>query len=234
MLAQEEARLLNHDSIGTEHILLGLIMEGEGMAAMVLENLGVSVGEVRVRIEELRPQAEDAPSGSPPFTPEAKKTLELSLREALQLGHNYIGTEHMLLALVRQEEGMGAQLLARVGIDPSQVRPQVVALLADYQRARAAAGASTMSPGERSGARQVEGERPGSLREVGRGWVATVTRAGRTPLVYTAAYEDLKDMFENIGVELGEDDLAHVVVTPVITKEGPGISLSLGHSIAGE
>jgi ATP-dependent Clp protease ATP-binding subunit ClpA len=206
-------------------------MEGDGVAAMALGNLGVNVDEVRDRVEDLRSRGVEAPNGSPPFTPEAKKTLELSLREALQLGHNYIGTEHMLLALLRQEEEMGAQLLAGAGIDPSQVRQQVMIFLEGY---KGAAGAATLTSGEPPVVRQVESERSTSFREVGRGWVASVTRTGRTPLDYKAAYDDLKDMFESIGVELGDDDLAHVVVTPVITPEGPGISLNLGHLLESE
>jgi ATP-dependent Clp protease ATP-binding subunit ClpC len=108
VLAQEEARLLNHSFIGTEHILLGLIHEGEGVAAKALESLGISLEAVREKVEETIGMAGTAPSGSPPFTPRAKKVLELSLREALQLGHSYIGTEHMLLGLVREGEGVAA------------------------------------------------------------------------------------------------------------------------------
>jgi ATP-dependent Clp protease ATP-binding subunit ClpC len=111
VLAQEEARLLNHSFIGTEHILLGLIHEGEGLAAKALESLGISLEAVREKVEETIGPAGSAPTGSPPFTPRAKKVLELSLREALQLGHNYIGTEHMLLGLVREGEGVAAQVL---------------------------------------------------------------------------------------------------------------------------
>jgi len=111
VLAQEEARLLNHSFIGTEHILLGLIHEGEGVAAKALEQLGISLEAVREKVEETIGLSGTAPTGSPPFTPRAKKVLELSLREALQLGHNYIGTEHMLLGLVREGEGVAAQVL---------------------------------------------------------------------------------------------------------------------------
>ena len=117
VLAQEEARLLNHSFIGTEHILLGLIHEGEGVAAKALEQLGVSLEAVREKVEETIGLSGTAPTGSPPFTPRAKKVLELSLREALQLGHNYIGTEHMLLGLVREGEGVAAQVLVSLGAD---------------------------------------------------------------------------------------------------------------------
>jgi ATP-dependent Clp protease ATP-binding subunit ClpC len=133
VLAQEEARLLNHSFIGTEHILLGLIHEGEGLAAKALESLGISLEAVRDKVEETIGPAGTAPTGSPPFTPRAKKVLELSLREALQLGHNYIGTEHMLLGLVREGEGVAAQVLVSLGADLSRVRQQVIQLLSGYQ-----------------------------------------------------------------------------------------------------
>ena len=133
VLAQEEARLLNHSFIGTEHILLGLIHEGEGLAAKALESLGISLEAVREKVEETIGPAGSAPTGSPPFTPRAKKVLELSLREALQLGHNYIGTEHMLLGLVREGEGVAAQVLISLGADLSRVRQQVIQLLSGYQ-----------------------------------------------------------------------------------------------------
>ncbi len=129
VLAQEEARMLNHDSIGTEHILLGLIREGEGVAAKALESLGISQEAVRRQIEEIIGQGQQAPSGHIPVTPRAKKVLELSLREALQLGHNYIGTEHILLGLIREGDGVAAQVLAGFGADLNRVRQQVVQLL---------------------------------------------------------------------------------------------------------
>src|SRR5213076_2117193 len=122
VLAQEEARLLNHNFIGTEHILLGLIHEGEGVAAKALESLGISLEAVREKVEETIGPAVSSPTGSPPFTPRAKKVLELSLREALQLGHNYIGTEHMLLGLGREGQGVAAQVLVNLGAELSLVR----------------------------------------------------------------------------------------------------------------
>src|SRR5687768_15365066 len=146
VLAQEEARLLNHNFIGTEHILLGLIHEGEGVAAKALESLGISLEAVREKVEETIGPAGSATTGSPPFTPRAKKVLELSLREALQLGHNYIGTEHMLLGLVREGEGVAAQVLQGLGADLSRVRQQVIQLLSGYtggkEGAPAGAGAT--------------------------------------------------------------------------------------------
>ncbi len=133
VLAQEEARMLNHNYIGTEHILLGLIHEGEGVAAKALESLGISLEAVRSQVEEIIGQGQQAPSGHIPFTPRAKKVLELSLREALQLGHNYIGTEHILLGLIREGEGVAAQVLVKLGADLGRVRQQVIQLLSGYQ-----------------------------------------------------------------------------------------------------
>jgi len=133
VLAQEEARMLNHNYIGTEHILLGLIHEGEGVAAKGLESLGISLEGVRAQVEEIIGQGQQAPSGHIPFTPRAKKVLELSLREALQLGHNYIGTEHILLGLIREGEGVAAQVLVKLGADLNRVRQQVIQLLSGYQ-----------------------------------------------------------------------------------------------------
>jgi ATP-dependent Clp protease ATP-binding subunit ClpA len=129
VLAQEEARMLNHNYIGTEHILLGLIHEGEGVAAKALTSLGISLQAVRQQVEEIIGQGQQAPSGHIPFTPRAKKVLELSLREALQLGHNYIGTEHILLGLIREGDGVAAQVLVRLGADLNRVRHQVIQLV---------------------------------------------------------------------------------------------------------
>src|SRR4051794_39652851 len=139
VLAQEEARMLNHNYIGTEHILLGLIHEGEGVAAKALESLGIALEGVRQQVEEIIGQGQQAPSGHIPFTPRAKKVLELSLREALQLGHNYIGTEHILLGLIREGEGVAAQVLVKLGADLNRVRQQVIQLLSGYQGKEAAA-----------------------------------------------------------------------------------------------
>ncbi|MBN7794392.1 ATP-dependent Clp protease ATP-binding subunit [Microbacterium esteraromaticum] len=129
VLAQEEAKMLNHNYIGTEHILLGLIHEGEGVAAKALESLGISLDAVREQVQDIIGQGQQQPSGHIPFTPRAKKVLELSLREALQLGHNYIGTEHILLGLIREGEGVAAQVLVKLGADLNKVRQQVIQLL---------------------------------------------------------------------------------------------------------
>ncbi len=137
VLAQEEARMLNHNYIGTEHILLGLIHEGEGVAAKALEQLGISLEAVRSQVEEIIGHGEVAPTGHIPFTPRAKKVLELSLRESLQLGHNYIGTEHILLGLIREGEGVAAQVLQKLGADLNRVRQQVIKLLQGYESGHA-------------------------------------------------------------------------------------------------
>lgn len=133
VLAQEEAKLLNHNYIGTEHILLGLIHEGEGVAAKSLESLGINLDSVREQVQEIIGQGQQAPTGHIPFTPRAKKVLELSLREALQLGHSYIGTEHLLLGLIREGEGVAAQVLTKLGADTNRVRQQVIQLLSGFQ-----------------------------------------------------------------------------------------------------
>jgi ATP-dependent Clp protease ATP-binding subunit ClpC len=176
VLAQEEARMLDHTYVGTEHVLLGLIHEGEGVAARVLESLNISLEATRQRVEEIigrgqgatdlpftpgakealetaRRQAEEiisggraAPVGHIPFTPRAKKVLELSLREALQLGHNYIGTEHILLGLIREGEGVAAQVLQQLGANLNRVRQMVIQLLSG---STAGTGEQVAGPPER-------------------------------------------------------------------------------------
>jgi ATP-dependent Clp protease ATP-binding subunit ClpC len=174
VLAQEEARMLNHNYIGTEHILLGLIHEGEGVAAKALESLGISLEAVRQQVEEIIGQGQQAPSGHIPFTPRAKKVLELSLREALQLGHNYIGTEHILLGLIREGDGVAAQVLVKLGADLNRVRQQVIQLLHGYQgkEPTAAGGTTTESTPSTSlvldqfGRNLTQGAREGKLDPV--------------------------------------------------------------------
>ncbi len=158
VLAQEEARMLNHNYIGTEHILLGLIHEGEGVASKALESLGISLESVREQVQEIIGQGQQAPSGHIPFTPRAKKVLELSLREALQLGHNYIGTEHILLGLIREGEGVAAQVLVKLGADLNRVRQQVIQLISGYQGKEGGGAAAGVGAGS-----QQEGTPAGSL-----------------------------------------------------------------------
>jgi ATP-dependent Clp protease ATP-binding subunit ClpC len=147
VLAQEEARFLNHNYIGTEHILLGLIHEGEGIAAKALEEFKITLEPTRAQVEEIIGQGQSAPTGHIPFTPRAKKVLELSLREALQLGHNYIGPEHILLGLIREGEGVGAQVLVNRGADLSQVRQQVMKLVSRYTGSKEGQGGGAQPQG---------------------------------------------------------------------------------------
>ena len=132
-LAEEEARMLSHNYIGTEHLLLGLIHEGDGVAAKALESLGISLQAVRQQVEEIIGRGQQVPSEGIPFTPRAKKVLELSLRESKQLGHTYIGTEHILLGLIREGDGVAAQVLVRLGADLNRVRLQVIQLISGQQ-----------------------------------------------------------------------------------------------------
>ena len=165
VLSQEEARRLNHNYIGTEHLLLGLLHEEEGVAAKALKRLDVSIEDARARVEEIIGQGGSSPSGHIPFTPRAKKVLELSLREALQLGHNYVGTEHLLLGLVREGEGVAAQVLAQLGIDLSRVRQEVIQVLSGYvpavpEEARRIAGDTPAAFRARTEARRLAGDGP--------------------------------------------------------------------------
>jgi ATP-dependent Clp protease ATP-binding subunit ClpC len=133
--AQEEARTLDHSYIGTEHILLGLVHEGEGVATRTLESLGIGLETVRQQVEEVIGRGKHAPSGHIPFTPRAKKVLELSLRESVEFGHHYIGTEHILLGLIREGEGVAAQVLTRLGAGLDRTREEVARVLEEYRRA---------------------------------------------------------------------------------------------------
>jgi ATP-dependent Clp protease ATP-binding subunit ClpC len=155
VLAQEEATLLDHNYIGTEHVLLGLLREEEGIGARTLENLGISLDAVRREVEGIIGHGQAAPVGHIPFTPRAKKVLELSLREALQLGHNYIGTEHLLLGLVREGEGVAAQVLTKLGADLGRIRQGVIRLLTGYT------GSVPVEPG------RYEGLEPGAAIQTG-------------------------------------------------------------------
>jgi len=133
VLAQEEARMLSHNYVSTDHILLGLVHEGHGVAAKALESLGISPDTVRQQVQEITGHGQHAPSGHIPFTPQAKKVLELSLSESKALGHNYIGTEHILLGLIREGDGVAAHVLVGLGADLDRVTQVVLPLLHDYQ-----------------------------------------------------------------------------------------------------
>ncbi len=233
VLAQEEARLLNHSFIGTEHILLGLIHEGEGVAAKALESLGISLEAVRGKVEETIGMAGSAPSGSPPFTPRAKKVLELSLREALQLGHSYIGTEHMLLGLVREGEGVAAQVLVSLGADLPRVRQQVIQLMSGYQGKETAGTAEELDDPTAFIAHRVgvstsrAGGRPNFV--IGRRWSAEVVVAGRRPEDFAAAYDQLAELAGRLGFD--DLDASRLHLTSVETAEGPGLRISVTHEV---
>jgi ATP-dependent Clp protease ATP-binding subunit ClpA len=161
-LAHDEARRLNHSYIGTEHILLGLIHEGEGVAAQALESLGISLDAVRQQVEQIIGVGQQEPQEQIPYTPRAKKVLELSLREAKALGHHYIGTEHILLGLIREGHGVAAQVLTELGADLNLVRQQVIRLLHGYQGPQS----QTMPAGARFGqSRWKMRGRQGEIRE---------------------------------------------------------------------
>jgi len=172
VLAQEEARHLNHNYIGTEHILLGLIHEGEGVAARGLQSLDIDFDAVRSQVTEVIGQGQQSPSGHIPFTPRAKKVLELSLREALQLGHNYIGTEHILLGLIREGEGVAAQVLEKLGADLPKVRQTVIQLLSGAEGEERGSSSSSSSGSSRkrttSGGGDPSGKNTGILDQFGR------------------------------------------------------------------
>ena len=155
VLAQDEARALKHNYIGTEHILLGLLREEEGLAARVLESLDITVEEVRAQVARIVGQGDEVTTGQIPFTPRAKKVLELALREALILGHNYIGTEHILLGLVRENEGVAARILLDFDADAEKIRNEIIRMLSGPGRRQQGAAARAGREGE-----ELEAPRP--------------------------------------------------------------------------
>ena len=162
VLAQDEARAMEHNFLGTEHVLLGMLAEGEGVAAKALTELGTDLDGMRSRIREaIPPGAPGTASGAPPFTPRAKHVLELALREALEMSHNYIGTEHLLLGLIREGEGVAAQVLKAAGLDAIAVRSKVLSLLAGYQATSNPFGRTTPAGGQlATRARSIAGTDP--------------------------------------------------------------------------
>ncbi len=193
VLAQEEARELNHNYIGTEHLLLGIVRDGEGVGAMALQALGVSLGDVRRQVIEIVGVGSQTPSGHVPFTPRGKKVLELALREALQMGHDYIGTEHIVLGLVREEEGVAAQVLVQQGLTLEAVREQVLRQLSEISGEQVEAAAQEphpMPPGFGAGG-WVPGRRPmwwSHRRRRGTSGRHPVCLGCGAPLTETAAY----------------------------------------------
>ena len=241
VLAQEEARMLNHNYIGTEHILLGLIHEGEGVAAKGLESLGISLEAVRSQVEEIIGQGQQAPSGHIPFTPRAKKVLELSLREALQLGHNYIGTEHILLGLIREGEGVAAQVLVKLGADLSRVRQQVIQLLSGYQgkEAVAAGGPAEGQPStslvlDQFGRNLTQAAREGKLdpvigreKEIERVMQVLSRRTKNNPVLIGEPGVGKTDVVEGLAQAIVKGDI------PETLKDKQLYSLDLGALVAG-
>lgn len=196
VLAQENARMMSHNYIGSEHILLGLLDEAEGVGAKVLASLNADSDEVREHVLAIIGQGAQTPSGHIPFTPRAKRIFELSLREALQLGHPYIGTEHILLGLIREGEGVGAQVLGKMGIELNRVRQTTIQLLSSYITG------VTPEPGEilanADGLQLAEAKdmMPSQLPEM---WREIAERSTtERGMIYRALAQDLEDALKNV------------------------------------
>jgi ATP-dependent Clp protease ATP-binding subunit ClpA len=261
VLAQEEARMLNHNYIGTEHILLGLIHEGEGVAAKALESLGIALEGVRQQVEEIIGQGQQAPSGHIPFTPRAKKVLELSLREALGFGHNYIGTEHILLGVVREGEGVAMAVLDGRGATGPNIRSMIQAALTQAEAAKAAVEVAVAEADRRTAgaeaviaaARQLAGDGPmgthhlleamtlvdGSLASSALGALGVAPEAVATTIdeLGTSGTTDLspeESAAQHMDVRIADDEVT-IVLRDVTTIElGRTLAAAVGTPISGE
>jgi ATP-dependent Clp protease ATP-binding subunit ClpC len=246
VLAQEEARTFNHNYIGTEHLLLGLLREDEGVAARALSSLNVTLDEVREQVESIVGYGEEGTGGQAPFTPRSKKVLELALREALQLGHNYIGTEHILLGLVRESEGVAARVLSNLDVDPDKVRREVVRMLGGGRAQRGRGG------GEVAGGRGMEAKRPktrqldqygrnltsfaeedkldpviGRAKEIERIMQILVRRTKNNPVIIGEPGVGKTAIVEGLAQEIAEERV------PDILSEKEVYTLDLGALVAG-
>ena len=245
VLAQEEARLLNHNYIGTEHILLGLLNEGEGIAAQALESLDIDLASVRDEVVKIIGQGQQSPSGHIPFTPRAKKVLELSLREALQLGHNYIGTEHILLGLIREGEGVAAQVLQQLGAELQKVRQTVIQLLSGP------GGSEEQSPkGAGTGGRESSSSGSTILDQFGRNLTSAASEGKLDPVIgrtreIERVMQILSRRTKNNPVLIGEPGVGKTAIVEglaqrIIVKDVPEnlegknlYTLDLGSLVAG-
>ncbi len=221
VLAQEEARHFNHNYIGTEHLLLGLLREDEGVAARALGSLNVTLDEVREQVESIVGYGEEGTGGQAPFTPRSKKVLELALREALQLGHNYIGTEHILLGLVRESEGVAARVLSNLGVDPDKVRREVVRMLGGGRSQRGRGGAAA-----EGGGRGAEAKRPKTrqLDQYGRNLTAFADESKLDPVIGRAKeieriMQILVRRTKNNPVIIGEPGVGKTAIVEGLAQE---------------
>ena len=231
VLAQEEARTLRHGFIGTEHILLALIAEGDGVAAKALDELGVTLDEATALVKGRSGAnaTDNVAGGSPPFTPKAKKVLELSLREAVQLGHNYIGTEHLLLGVIRQDDSIAAEVLLALGADAESVRRKVMNLISRYGSRESSAETRSPDGGDDVPAGRRAAGHPELTDRGAEGGdrVISVVRQGRRPGAFAAAYHELAEVVASSGLGIDELDASNIEVRSVDIEGVPGLELQV-------